>query len=891
MAALLQTKLFIPPTRPSLVARQRLIRKLDQACLPGCRAALLSAPAGFGKTTLVTQWLDGLNWQVSWLSLDESDNQPKRFFQYLIAALQKAIPSAGQSAGSLLELARLDLEEIITSLANDLADFPHPFIVVLDDIHQITTPQIHQAVQMLLDALPPQARLILLSRQDPPLSLARLRARGQLVEIRSDDLRFSAEETAAFLHQVMGLSLTLAQVHALEARTEGWIAGLQMAALSMQNLQDLDGFIQAFSGSNRFILDYLVEEVLSRQPEEVQSFLMSTSILKRFNSGLCAALLADEAPPTGDYQALLEQLDRANLFLVPLDNERCWYRYHHLFADLLQARLKATQPQRLAKLHRKASVWLEDHGEPKSALEHTLTGKDYQRSADLMDRYLNIHWRDTDLEFFRSVNTLPPEVLQSRPSLCLQAAWMAVITGQVQRVLPLVESAERHLLPLQATRPTALTRLERGQIAFARMLRAFLDDFANQTPALDDSLAQAVEAVPEDNIGMRNSIAVVLGTIYYMESDFQTAARYFQDAIWRDQQANGTNAVPIAGSRWARMLMVQGRLREALSMCQKFEAYVRERGARRYYLAGNLNILWGEALREWDQLDEAESQIREGMALHEGWPVPQALVIGFSALARVQIAKGELHAARESLEQAQRITQTSQISPDTAHNFQNARVRLWCAEGNCTVLEGWLAENPLPPTTGWTFRHESLRISRARALAALNRSEEAAALLHRLAQAVENSNRTGNQIEILTLLAAQLPEEQALPHLEKALRLAEPEGYRRVFLDAGPRLRQQMQALRARLSVQKDATLLGYLQTLLGEQPTRSQPPKTIEPLSEREREVLCLLAAGLSNQQIADRLVISIRTVKKHIQNIYAKLEVENRVQAVTRAAEYALL
>lgn len=915
---LLQTKLFVPPTRPGLVARTHLIDKLNQSLLPGCRLAVLIAPAGFGKTTLATQWIETLECSSGWLSLDENDNLPVRFFRYLIAAFQKGNPAIGNSAQELIEASRLDTQEIINSLSNELVASPHSTIIVLDDYHNIHEPAIHQALQNLFEALPPQVRMVLLSREDPPVPMARMRALHQIVEIRLDELRFTPEEAAFFLNRVMHLDLTVQQIRALEARTEGWIAGLQLAALSMQNIQDRVGFIQAFSGSHRFILDYLVEEVLDRQPEDIQTFLIFTSILERFNAVLCGAVLGETHRLTTNYQSLLDRIERSNLFLIPLDNEGGWFRYHHLFADLLRARLKSTHPEIVPDLHRRSSLWFEAHGDPKAALDHAMAAQDFDRAADLIDRHILARWRETDMDFFQVVNQIPPGVLHSRPSLCLHSAWMYIITGYIDRVPELVDAAERHLLPIAEARPQHLTSTARGLLSFAKVVRAYLDDFANRTPNLDISMDQAIETVPVENVGMRNSIAVVLGTIHYMEGDFQTAAGYFRDAIERDRLANGTNAIPVAVSRWARMLIIQGRLREALQLCQENEAYVRARGARRFYVAGNLNVLWGETLREWNQLAAAEKLIREGLRLHEGWPIPHAVLLGYTVLARLQIDQGNLQAATETAAQGLQLTHQYQIHPDFANAFQALLVRLWSAQGNTTELERWIRQNENLSSLPFDFRHEIRNICLARALLALGRAEEAVELLQQLADRAASGGRNGNLIEILILLATHSPTSQALPYLEKALRLAEPEGYLRAFLEAGPALRKNLKLAAStpaqlgnetrpnhqRLRSYVGAILEAYDNDLkpsgFEPQPAQSLPPvrdgqpvnyPLVEPLSAREKQVLQLVSQGLSNQQVADRLVISVRTVKKHLENVYGKLEVENRLQAVTRAREIHLL
>ncbi|HEY3343755.1 MAG TPA: AAA family ATPase, partial [Anaerolineaceae bacterium] len=529
-----KTKLFLPAARAQWVQRARLLERLDILLAEGCRAALVSAPAGSGKTTVVVQWLSQLDWPVGWVSLDTRDNLPARFFSYLIAALQKLAPGLGGEALGLLQLPGADLEEVITLLANELAEIPRPFVLVLDDFHTLTNPALHRAVDLLLEAQPPQMRLVLLSREDPAMQLARRRARGELVELRQDDLRFTLPEALAFLNQSMDLSLSANQVEALEARTEGWIAGLQMAALSLQHAPDPDRFLREFSGSHRFILDYLLEEVLAHQPDEVQDFLLATSILDRMCAELCAATTRKSI---SESQKLLEQLAKANLFVVPLDEERHWCRYHHLFGDLLLAQLQAEDSEKAAEYHLRASDWYEENGEPRQAVDYALKAQDAERAADLLERHIAERWQTVDLEFMLSVNRLPADMIARRPTLCLQSAWVYVITGQTERILPLVEAAERCLLAADhAPAPT-----DPANWAFARTLRTYLTDYHNQPVELDDALGQAFAAIPEENVGMRNSVAVILGTIYYMEEDFLTARRYFEDSLERDKRVNGTN--------------------------------------------------------------------------------------------------------------------------------------------------------------------------------------------------------------------------------------------------------------------------------------------------------------------------------------------------------------
>ncbi len=635
MNALIQkTKLYFPPTRAGLVVRPRLLAQLNALLAPGRRLGLISAPAGSGKTTLVVQWLAAQPGRpAAWLSLDARDNRPPAFFAGFIAALQTIHPHAGKEALDLLALPGVSLEEVVTLLVNDLAAAPSPFVLVLDDLHHIADHAVHQALDLFLDAQPPGLRLLLLSREDPPLPLAQRRAGGQLVEIRQDDLRFTLPEAILFLNQSMGLDLAPRQVELLEARPEGWIAGLQLAALSLQRATDSDAFIRAFSGSHRFILDYLLEEVLSHQTEERQRFLVETSILERMCAPLCAAVTGRSVAAA---QELLDGLDRANLFVVPLDEERCWYRYHHLFGDLLRARLAAGAPENTVQLCRRAATWHEENGDPRQAVEYALRAGDALYAARLIERHYAERWQMADLDFLALVNRLPPESVEERPSLCLNSAWLHVLGGQAERIPPFLEAAERALAnPARQPEPA-----DAANRAFARIIRAALDALNNRAVQLDQGLEEAFAAIPAQNAAMRNSVAVMLGTIATMQGDFARAIPYYQGALERDKRLGGTVAIALCVMRLVWIRQAEGKLSQALDLVVEHEAYVRRRGARRFYLGGVLNVMWAEILLERNRLDEAESQLRRGLHLLEDWPMPQTLTYGLGLLARLQPAAG-----------------------------------------------------------------------------------------------------------------------------------------------------------------------------------------------------------------------------------------------------------
>lgn len=896
-----KTKLFIPPAHAKLVERPRLLERIDHLLDEVCRVAVFSAPAGFGKTTLIVQWLIRQEMPACWLSLDERDNLPARFFSYLFATLQGMAPNAGYEAQALLDLPGANIEEIVTLFANDLVEAPGLFILVLDDFHVITNPLLHQAMDLLIEAQPPQMRLVLLSREDPSIQLARRRARGQLIEIRQSDLAFTMEEAASFVSQNIDLQLTTEQISTLESRTEGWAAGLQMASLAMQSLDpaetpfteqpaaQIDRFLLNLSGTHRFILDYLMEEVLARQPDAVQSFLLETSILDRLQVDLCAQVTGKTL---AESQKLLEQISHANLFVIPLDSERRWYRYHHLFGDLLQARLEAERPQDIAELSLRASDWYEANGDPRQAVQYALKTEAYQQAANLIERHITGRWQTVDIEFFRLVSRLPFKVIAERPGLCLQSAWLCVMFGQTERILPFVEAAE-HAIERQGTGHAS----ETANLAFARTLRAYLADLRNQPVVLDESLEQAYEAIPETNPGMRNSVGVVIGMICFMEGDFTSAIRYYQDALALDKRVNGTNAVPIATMRLCFVLQAQGRLREAMRRLQESEDYVRERGVRRFYIAGSLFQRMADILIEWNQLSEAEDRVREGTRLLEDWPMPTTRSLGLSLLVRLYTARGKLAAAREALAVADQNARETGLHPYFLDVLERARLCLLLAEQDQIALETWARENEPYRELPLSFRYEARQVELCRAWLAIGRQADAIHLLERLKEAVQD--RKGSRINILVLLAAARAQqpEKALIDLAEALRLAEPEGYLRTFLQAGEPLAQVLRLWLQQGHSKNDPALFTYAQSILSAFHDAGVVVKPrpaaglVEALSLREQEVLALMAKGLSNQQIAERLVISIRTVKKHVENIHGKLSAQNRTQAVARARELRLL
>ena len=883
---LLKTKLFVPHLPQVLVKRVRLIERINAGT--GGPLTLVSAPAGFGKTTAVAAWAEQSRMPVAWLSLDEDDNTPQRFFSYLIAALDQVAGEALSGTLSVLQSPQpFQLPMLVMSLLSELEAIPQPFVLVLDDYHTLHAQALHEALAQLLDHLPPQMHLVLATRADPPVQLARMRARGALVELRADDLRFSYAESAEFLNRVMGLDLDTQDVATLENRTEGWIAGLQMAALSMQGRQDISGFIQAFSGSHRFILDFLMEEVMARQPEHVKQFLLRTSILEQLHGSLCDALFGYDGQENS--RQVLEQLDHANLFLVPLDDERRWYRYHHLFAELLQAQLYQDQAELVPDLHRRAAQWYAQNGFPAKAVQHGFAAQDYVLAAELLERHGHERWSFSDMTFLSLIGKLPAELLQSRPKLGVYQVWTLIISGRLPAAEELLASLV-HNFSEDYTDPEI-----RGLRSFIALLQAYIPVVMGRETesALPDR--QALAYVPEHHLGMRNSADVVYAYLLYMRGDFNSSAELLLAAVQRDVAAQGTTAIPIAISRLARMRMIEGRLREAAGLCREYMQPVQARGAWQFYIPGYLDIVLGDVLREWNDLAAAERHIREGLQANEAWNAPQAYAIGYTALARLQHAQGDIAGALQTLTSLETLTQGKVITPDVLSEIQSLEVGLWLASGNLEAAAGW--EALLKPVNQPDFKHELEQITRGRVWIAQGRNTEALSFLERLAHCAEAGKRLGRLLEIRLLQALALTAlerlVEGLETFEGCLSIGEAEGYMRTFLDEGEPLRGLLSAYLRNSSTTHESYARKLLDAFGSRHPDPSPPvsqSSLVEPLTPRELQVLRLICEGDSNQAIAEKLVVTINAVKKHAGNIYGKLGVSSRTQAIAQARKLGL-
>jgi LuxR family maltose regulon positive regulatory protein len=892
---LLTTKLYIPAVRPELVSRPRLIERLNERLYR--KLTLVSAPAGFGKTTLLSEWVRNCGCPVAWVSLDERDNDLTRYMTYFMAALQTIEVDMGQGVLSAFQAPKPPpIESVLTGLLNEIAAVQEPFALVLDDYHVIKAQPIHDALTFLLDHLPPQMHLVIATRVDPPLPIARLRGRGQLTELRATDLRFTLDEVAEFLNQVMGLELSAEDVAALVSRTEGWIAGLQMAAVSMQGREDIASFIRAFTGSSRYILDYLVEEVLQRQTDSVQTFLLQTAILDRLTGPLCDALTGQD-----DGQVTLDSMERSNLFIVPLGEERRWYRYHHLFAELLRQRLHEAYPNQVPILHRRASKWYEQNGLAAAAIDHALSAGDLERAAHLIEQAAEPTLMRSEFATFLSwVEALSDDVIRARPLLCIYHAWALVLSGH-----PLDAAESRLQDAIEADTENSVA----GEVAAFRAWTAALRGDTRHSTELSQ---RALELLPAESLFLRSIVAGRLGLVYMWSGDIVAAFQAFEEAARIGQKAGNLMVAAIALRRLAQLRVMQGRLSEAKAFCeQALELTVDGRG-RRLPIAGLVLIVLGELLREWNDLEAAARHLIEGIELIKQWGEIGAFD-GYVALARVKQAQGDVDGAHEEIQKAQQLAIQFDASEVDDVFVALHQARLWVAQGNLKAAIRWTEErglilNRVGEVEGLDRDVESEEGSRysplvhtleyitlARLCIARDRPGEALEVLASLLQAAETAGWMGYVIEILALQALALQGQgdilPAVTALERALSLAEPEGYVRIFVDEGEPMAELLRhaASRGIAPIYVAKLLAAFEVEGLAVSPSNLQP--LIEPLSERELEVLQFLTTHLSSTEIADELVISVHTVRSHIKSIYSKLNVHSRMDAVQRAKELELL
>ncbi len=888
---LLATKLHPPRRRRTLIPRPRLG---DTAERSRQRAlTLVSAPAGFGKTTLVAEWLADRP-ATAWLSLDPRDDEPVRFWTYVVAALETAAPDLRSEAAALLESPGVSLDVVVATLSNDLETAAEDLVLVLDDYHLVESVEIHASVAFFLEHLPPQIRLVITTRADPPLPLASLRADGDLIEVRAAELRFTADEAAAYLSEAMDLSLSASDIDTLEGRTEGWIAALQLAALSMQGRDDPSAFVAEFAGDDRFILDYLADEVLEHQPPEIRDFLLSTSILPRLTGPLCAAVTGmDES------KGILEELERSNLFLVALDDRRTWYRYHHLFGDVVRAKLLDDRPGRAQELHRRASAWFAANGEPHEAIAQSLAGDDPTRAAELIEAVATEMQRARQEGQLREwLEALPTELFADRPVLADTLAGARMATGDPTGV--------GALLDLAAARLDDDDRIVVDQDATARLPamlaihRAGLALLAGDTDGAIAHATDAVELATDDDPLQRGAASALIGLAHWARGELVQAQDRYTGAVgWFEDGGYLADLMGISLAL-ADIQLARGHLREAQRTFEHALRLTDEHPGLRG--AADMHVGLSEVLIERNELDAAERHLEISAELGEAMGLPQHAYRWRVTAARLRRARGDLHRALAQIEQALPRYATDFSPPVRPVAALRARVLL--ARGDLDGALGWAAERGLGAGDNLTYVGEFEHITFARVLLACHAAgrgggslEQATALLHRLLIEAEAGGRIGSTIEILILLAdaqrSANDADAARSALDEALRRAEPEGHVRLFLHAGPAVTDLLR------SAASEATASSYAQRVLSATDrVRQAPPPApgssapglIDPLSDRELDVLRLLRSDLTGPDIARELHVSVNTLRTHTKHIYTKLGATNRREAVTRADELGL-
>ena len=911
---LVRTKLYPPFIRPGLVTRARLQKQIMQ----GIRGplTLLVAPAGFGKTTLVASSLAACGLPVAWLSLDKNDNQARRFLSYLVAAVKEVDSTIGtESIRLMAEMQQISSDVILTSLVNDLDTTERELILVLDDYQFITSQAVHEDVAFLLEHCPNTIHMLIATRSDPPLPIARLRARGQMAEFRAADLRFNEVEAGQFLNEVMDLHLDPGSVATLEERTEGWIAGLQMAALSMRGRDDVDGFIRAFAGTNRFIMDFMLEEVLAREPQEIQTFLLQTSILTRLTGSLCDSLTG-----TSGGHEMLGNLERRNLFVISLDDKCCWYRYHHLFADLLRAQFEQRYPGQAQRLHALASTWYEIHGSLEDAIHHSLAASDYVAAARLVEAVAENAWLNGQYASILAwTKAIPAEVVQNCPWLCIWNAWACTqigVSGAIDEWIIAAEQAmqEKHNNPLSTIAPGTTEDTQELNIEITS-LRAFAISF---TRDYDRAIELSESVLKNPFLSTRKvaqftrcNVLHLLSSMYYATGNLKRAEQTCQETIKLAKEMNVTLRHLHSINKLILVNKVNGHLYRSHQLIEETLLFLEEQGFKNYFAATQLCFRKLELLYEWNQLEEFQ-RLLEHTLKHEMFADSPYLLVDANNLRALDLMnKKDYASSQEALVKATALARQFYIWEGLTWRTESLQVRLWLKKGDLSLASAWTSEETLDLDLSLRFPTESRAIARARILLAQDACPDAIHLLSRLCDSAEAGNRNGSLIEIHALKAIALlgmdELQQAVVEVESALALAEPEGYIRTFLDEGypmsvllshvannPASVGSKYALRLLAAFQEEnGSARSMIPPMASHDHGASSDPDTspVEPLSRRELDVLLSMALGNTNQEIARQLIVAPGTVKAHTASIYRKLDVANRTEAVARARQLGIL
>ncbi len=899
---MIATKLYVPKLRRGLVARPRLLGRLRRG--EESRLTLVSAPAGFGKTTLLAEWLGetpGEDRCVAWLSLDHSDNEPSLFWTYVVAALQRAVPGVGSGALELIASSPLPTDLVLTTLLNELAAAPGEVWLVLDDYHLVDSRDVRDGMTLLLEHLPPHVHVVLSTRADPDLPLARWRVRGELVEIRAADLRFTSDEAATYLNEATGLHLAAGDIEVLEERTEGWIAALQLAALSIQGRDDISGFIARFAGNDRYLVDYLVEEVLTHQPEPVREFLLQTAVLDRLTGPLCEAVTGHD-----DGSHMLTTLERANLFLVALDDQRQWYRYHHLFADVLRVRLLAEQPDLVPLLHQRASSWYAAHDWAEEAVRHALAGRDFDRAAYLMELAVPAIRRNRHEAILLGwLKALPDEAIRRSPVLSVFFGYMLMESGDLDAFEPRLDDAERALAaaPDASAAPWAKTEELRTLPATIALYRASLAQARGDVAGTVEYARRALDlAGPGDHLA-RGGAAGFLALASWAQGNVSSALETFTQAVASLHAAG--NLVDELSSTvvLADMWLAAGRPGTARRLYERALEVSDAHGEPVLRATPDLHVGLSELDYEGGDLEAAKRHLERAAALGEGAAMAEGRYRWFVAMGRIADAEGNPQEAITLLDTAEQLYRPG-FFPDL-RPIAAMKARVWITRGNLSQADDWARERGVSATDDAAYLSEFDHLTLVRLLIAQHRAhpdpgaiDQAVGLLDRLHEAAETSGRAGSLVEIRVLQAlardAQGHRPQALQSLGQAWSLApEPDGYVRLFLDEGASMVELLRdAERQGPAGDHARRLLSFIEARDGDAAGAGGPvPPSAEVLTERELQVLRLLASELSGPQIARELFVSHNTLRTHTKHIFTKLEVTTRRAAVRRARERGLI
>ncbi len=932
---LIKTKLFIPQRHSGLVSRPHLLNKLDQGAQKAL--TLISAPAGYGKTTLLSEWIDCLQkmespspWTVCWFSLDQGDNDPIRFLTYLTTALEKALPGVGAETQTVVQSSNsLHTATPLSKLINELQDLPRSVLLVLDDYQCISNPAIHDGITFLLDHLPLNVHLVIATRSDPPLPIARLRARNQLTEMRAHDLYFTSLETTQFFHQVCNLALTREQITVLSSRTEGWIAGLQMAALSMQGRSDLVQFIAAFSGSHRFIMDYLAEEALNQQPVEIQEYLLKTSILEQLSESLCDFILTgqsenerqaalsslDSAVVPGERQRRLTQLERSNLFIVPLDDERAWYRYHHLFADLLRTRLQHLSPELIPILHTRASVWFENNGWIEEAIQHALASKDWENVVQLMTKHIPAYLESGKMvTILHWIDDLPQDVIFMHPRLSVLVAEVYSQAGRIDQIDPYLNHAEeilstrdKHRMDTWNEQESALAPKEVTVIQSMIWILRGLKAVCSGDPQSAISLTQkAAHDIPEMEPKERAVLFWVagwayrsLGSLDQAIDSLTQATKYALEsgAILRDVWTDLASVTRLVG----KLHQARDIIRDSLQIAAEREIQNQGNLSRDESFLSFIYL-------EQNELDLALTHANRAIAYTQWWPSHNTIATAYTRLAQVLLIREDLAGSMQAIQKADLERKNRLMTPHVHSLVDTALVQIWLTRGEWSRLESWSSDqlstlNDILAAGSMIDEYLEMRLimvvrvwlKKTRVARCPERDEDCLQILAHLEKGSRSAGRVNSLVEVLILKASiqhfQGKTTAAMDCLEECLSMAEAGGYLRVFLDTGDPVRALLSAYLQKAHPIHKAYALKILQGFGGPPQGRELLDELPEPLTSREIEVLQLLAQGFSNQQMAGKLVLAEGTIKYHVHNLLGKLQVESRTQVIAKAKDLDLL